>query len=80
MLAIPEPDGRFLHNHSTHPEYDCRELFGLTPATQRYKGRLCGIKAQEVAVLCRGDLYTTIIIALAILTRRGITLQLLDGP
>jgi len=66
-LAIPELDGRSLHNHSSDPESDCGRLLSSTPATQRYNGRLCGIKAQEVAVLCGGDLYTTIIVALAIL-------------
>jgi len=34
---------------------------------QRYKGHLCGIKAQEIAVVCERDLYTTIIVALVIL-------------
>jgi len=36
-LAIPELNGRFLHDHWTKPEYDCRRLSGSTPATQRYK-------------------------------------------
>jgi len=32
----------------------CRELLGSTPASQRYKVRLCLIKAQEIAVFCGG--------------------------
>jgi len=56
-LAIPELDGRFLYNHCSDPESDCGRLLGLTPATQRYKGRLCGIKAQEIADLCESCLY-----------------------
>jgi len=66
-LAIPELDGRFLHNHLPNSRSDCGILLGLTPATHWYKGRLCGIKAQEIAVFCVGDLYTTIIVALKIL-------------
>jgi len=48
-LALPDLDGRFLHNHCSDSESDCARSLGSTPATQRYKGRLCGIKAQEVA-------------------------------
>jgi len=36
-LAIPELDGRFLHDRWTNPESDCWRLSGSTPATQRYK-------------------------------------------
>jgi len=36
-LAIPELDGRFLHDRWTNPESDCGRLSGSTPATQRYK-------------------------------------------
>jgi len=36
-LAIPELDGRFLHDRWTNPESDCGRLLGSTPATQRYK-------------------------------------------
>jgi len=53
-LAIQEPDGRFLHNHCSDPECDCGRSLGSTPATQWYKVRPCRIKAQEVAVFCRG--------------------------
>jgi len=56
-LAIPALDGRFLHNHYSDPESDCGRLLGSTPATQRYKGRLCGIKTQEVADPCVSCLY-----------------------
>jgi len=57
ILAIPEPDGRFLHDHCFNPESNCGRLSGSTPATQRYKRRLCGIKAQEVAYPCESCLY-----------------------
>jgi len=66
-LGIAEPDSRSLHNHSSDPESDCGRLLGSMPATQLYKGRLCGIKTEEIAVLCGGDLYNTIILALGIL-------------
>jgi len=56
-LAIPELDGRFLYNHCSDPESDCGRLLGSTPATQRYKGRLCGIETQEIADLCESCLY-----------------------
>jgi len=36
-LAIPELDGRFLHDCWTNPESDCGRLSGSTPATQRYR-------------------------------------------
>ena len=36
-LAIPELDGRFIHDRWTNPESDCGRLLGSTPATQRYK-------------------------------------------
>ena len=55
--AIPELDGRSLHNHCSDPESDCWRLLGSTPATQRYKGRLCGIKTQEIADPCERCLY-----------------------
>ena len=56
-LAIPELDGRLLHNHCSDPESDCGRLLGSTPATQRYKGRLCRIRAQEIADPCESCLY-----------------------
>jgi len=56
-LAIPELDGRLLHNHCSDPESDCGRLLGSTPATQRYKGRLYGIKTQKVADPCECCLY-----------------------
>jgi len=43
VLALLELDGRFLHNHCSNPESDCRGLLGLTPDTQRYKVRLSRI-------------------------------------
>ena len=36
-LAIPELDGRFLHDRWTNPESDRGRLLGSTPVTQRYK-------------------------------------------
>ena len=51
-LAIPELDGRSLHNHCSNPESDCRRLLGLTPATQWYKIRSSRIKTHEIAVFC----------------------------
>jgi len=56
-LALPELDGRFLHNHCSDSESDCARSLGLAPATQRYKGRLCGIKGQEIADPCESCLY-----------------------
>jgi len=32
---------------------------GSTPATQRYKGRLCRIETQDIAVFCGEDLYSS---------------------
>jgi len=66
-LETPELNGRFLHNNLTDSGSDCGILLGSTSARQWCKGRLCGIKAQEIAVFCGGDLYTTIIVALEIL-------------
>ena len=56
-LAIPELDGRFLHSRWADPGSDCRGLLGSTPATQRYKGSLCRIKAHEIANTCQSCLY-----------------------
>jgi len=56
-LALPELDVRFLHNRSADPGSDCGGLLGSTPATQRYKGRLCRIKTHEIAGPCGGWLY-----------------------
>jgi len=56
-LALPELDVRFLHNHCSDPESDCGRSLRSTPATQRYKGRLCRIRTQEVADPCESCLY-----------------------
>jgi len=56
-LALPELDGRFLHNHRSDPESDCRRSLGSTPATQRYKEHLCGIRTQEITDPCESCLY-----------------------
>jgi len=47
-------DGRLLHHHLTDSNSVCWTLLGSTPATRRFKIRLCGIKAQDTAVHC-GD-------------------------
>jgi len=54
VLAIPELDDRFLHNHGSDPGSDCGGLLGWTPATQRYKGRLCRIITHEITDPCGG--------------------------
>jgi len=54
--AIPEQDGRFLHSRWADPGPDCGKWLGSTPATQRYKGRLCHIETHEIADPCRGCL------------------------
>ena len=36
-LAIPEVDGRLLHNHCSDPGSDGGRVLGSTPVTQRYK-------------------------------------------
>ena len=45
-------DGRLLHDHLTDLVSVCGGLLGSTPATQRYKVRLCRINTQEFAVFC----------------------------
>ena len=52
-------NGRLLHNHLTDFDTICGRLLDLTPAFQPYKVRLCRIKAQEIAVFCGEDLYST---------------------
>jgi len=54
ILAIPELNGRFLHDQCSDPRSDCRRSLGSTPAIQWYKVSLCRIKIQEVAVFCGG--------------------------
>jgi len=56
-LGIPKLDGRFLHNCWADPGSDCGRLLGSTPATQRYKGRLCRIETHEIANPCESCLY-----------------------
>jgi len=53
-LAIPELDGRFLHNHCSDPGSNCGRSLGSMPATQWYKVRPCRIKTHEIAVFCAG--------------------------
>jgi len=36
---------------------DCGTLLDSIPAMQRYNGRLCDIKAHEIAVFCGGDFH-----------------------
>jgi len=45
-------NSRLLHNRWTDLDTLCGRLLGLTPASQRYKVRLCRIKAHEFAVFC----------------------------
>jgi len=47
-------DGGCLHNRGADLDSVCRRLLGMMPAFQRYKVRLYGIKAHELAVFCRG--------------------------
>jgi len=56
-VALPELDGRFLHNHCSDSESDCARSLGSTPATQWYKGRLCRIETHEIADPCGSCLY-----------------------
>jgi len=58
-LAIPELDGRLLHNHSSDPGFDCGRLLGSAPATQQYKVRPRRIETQEVAVFCGDNPYSS---------------------
>jgi len=58
-MAIPELDGRLLHNHYSDPGSDCGRLLGSTPATQWYRVLPCRIKTQEIAVFCGEDLYSS---------------------
>jgi len=55
-LAIPELDGRFLHNHFSNPESDSGRLLGSMPAMQQYRVRPCCIKAYEIALFCAGGI------------------------
>ena len=59
MLAIPEHYGGFCHNHCSDPDSDCRRLLGSTPAIQWYKVRPCCIKAEEIAVFCGQNHYSS---------------------
>jgi len=47
-------DGRLLHDYLTDFNSVCGRLLGSTPATRRYKVRLCGIKTQKFAVFGGG--------------------------
>jgi len=51
-------DGRLLHNRWADLDALCGRLLALTPASQRYKVRLCRIRTQEIAVFCGEDLYS----------------------
>ena len=56
MLAIPEIDGRFLHNHGIDFESITWALLGSTLATRRYKVRLWRINTHEVTIYSAGGL------------------------
>jgi len=60
MLAIPEHDGRFLHNRSTDFESVTWTSLGPTPATRRYKVRPCRINTHEVAIYSGGGVMGTL--------------------
>ena len=47
-------DGGLLHNRWADFDSVCGRLLGSTPASQRYKVRLCRIRTQEIAVFCGG--------------------------
>jgi len=49
-------DSGLLDNRLTDSDSVCWRLLGSTLATQRYKGRLCGIKAQAFADISGGGL------------------------
>jgi len=51
-------DGRLLHNRWADLDALCGWLLALTPASQRYRVRLCRIRTQEIAVFCGEDLYS----------------------
>jgi len=51
MQAIPELDGRFLHDRWTNPDSDCGRLLGPTPATQRYRFHPSAIFIHDVTGL-----------------------------
>jgi len=48
MLAIPELDSGFLHNHWANSRSEGTESLGSTPATRRYKVRLLRISIHGV--------------------------------
>jgi len=54
MLAIPELDGRFLHNCSTDLGSVTWTLLGSTPATRWYKVRLWRINTHEIGIYSGG--------------------------
>jgi len=52
-MAIPELNGRFLHNDLTNPESDCGRWLGSIPASQWYRIYLSAISIHEVPRLNR---------------------------
>jgi len=55
-LAIPELDGRLLHDRWTNPESDWGRLSGLMPGTQRYKVHLSATFIYDITGL-NGERY-----------------------
>jgi len=51
-LAIPQLDGRSLHNHSLDPQSDCERLVASTPGMQWNKVHPSRIRTHEIAVFC----------------------------
>jgi len=52
-LAIPDLDGRFLHNHSSDPGSDCGGLLGSTPASSGIKDVSVASKLRKSLTLVR---------------------------
>jgi len=70
VLAIPELDGRLLHNRCRDVDSVCGRLLGLMPAIQRYKVRLYRINTQEITQSCEICLYNIGTLAIAVLDCR----------
>jgi len=60
ILAIPDLDGRFSPNCLANSRSDCGMMLGSTPATRRYKVRLCRINAHESANPFESTLWTIV--------------------
>jgi len=54
VLAIPELDVRFLHNHLSDSRSENTTSLDPAPATRRYKERHCRINTHEIAIYSGG--------------------------